>query len=153
MKKNLQHKIERDIKQSGLSRSEQHKALEANEQVETDNTKGLVRLENYLGSDLNLTDWTLTSLLDDLLMCQFADCNEDNTEIMREGIFVPANVVQSAWRVAKVIIAGPRCKTKVGEHVIFPSNFGLKCAKMNGLKNIVFLNEERIFGRAMPNTK
>jgi hypothetical protein len=83
-------------------------------------------------------------------MCQFADCNEDNTAIMREGIFVPANVVQSAWRVAKVIIAGPRCKTKVGEHVIFPSNFGLKCAKMNGLKNIVFLNEERIFGRAAP---
>jgi len=150
MKKNLQHKIERDLKQSGLSRDEQNKALEANENVETDNTKGMVRLENYLGSDLNLVDWKLTSVLDDIMMCQFADCNEDNTAIMREGIFVPSNVVQSAWRVAKVILAGPRCKTKEGEYVIFPSNFGLKCAKMNGLKNIVFLNEERIFGRAAP---
>ena len=150
MKKNLQHKLERDLRGSGLDREEQNKALEANEAVETDNTKGLVRLENYLGSDINLSDWHLDSLLDDIMMCQFADCNEDNTAIMREGIFVPSNVVQSAWRVAKVILAGPRCKTKVGEHVIFPSNFGLKCAKMNGLKNIVFLNEERIFGRAKP---
>jgi hypothetical protein len=150
MKKNLQHKLERDLKGSGLNREDRNSALEANEAVETDNTKGLVRLENYLGSDINLSDWHLDSLLDDIMMCQFADCNDDNTAIMREGIFVPSNVVQSAWRVAKVILAGPRCKTKVGEHVIFPSNFGLKCAKMNGLKNIVFLNEERIFGRAKP---
>jgi len=150
MKKNLQHKLERDLKGSGLNREDRNSALEANEAVETDNTKGLVRLESYLGSDINLSDWHLDSLLDDIMMCQFADCNDDNTAIMREGIFVPSNVVQSAWRVAKVILAGPRCKTKVGEHVIFPSNFGLKCAKMNGLKNIVFLNEERIFGRAKP---
>jgi hypothetical protein len=150
MKKNIQHKLERDLKASGLSREDQQKALRANEDIETDNVKGLVRLDDYAGSDINLSDWKLESLLDDIMMCQFSDCNEDNTQIMRDGIFVPVNMVQSAWRVAKVIIAGPRCKTKVGEHVIFPSNFGIKCAKMNGLKNIVFLNEERIFGRAVP---
>ena len=151
MKKSVQHKLERDLK--NFSAEDREKALRANEDIETDNTKGMVRLENYLGSDINLADWELESVLDDILMCQFADCNEDNTAIMREGIFVPANVVQSAWRVAKVILAGPRCKTKVGDHVIFPSNFGLKAAKMNGMKNIVFLNEERIFGRARPAKK
>lgn len=112
-----------------------------------------MRLENYASSDLSLIDWELESVLDDIMMCQFADCNEDNTAIMREGIYVPANIVQSAWRVARVILAGPRCKTKVGDYVIFPSNFGLKAAKMNGLKNIVFLNEDRIFGRAVPAKK
>jgi len=148
MKKNLQHKLERDLKH--LDARDREVALKANEDIETDNVKGLVQLDNYMGSDINLSDWKLESLLDDIMMCQFADCNEDNTQIMRDGIFVPVNMVQSAWRVAKVIIAGPRCKTKVGDHVIFPSNFGIKCAKMNGLKNIVFLNEERIFGRAVP---
>ncbi len=151
MKKNLQHKLEKDLK--NLSPEDRRKALQANEDIETDNTKGLVRLENYANSDLNLVDWELESVLDDILMCQFADCNEDNTAIMREGIYVPANIVQSAWRVARVVLAGPRCKTKVGDHVIFPSNFGLKAAKMNGLKNIVFLNEDRIFGRATPAKK
>lgn len=151
MKKNLQHKLERDLK--NLSPEDRKKALQANEDIETDNVKGLVRLENYASSDLSLVDWELESVLDDIMMCQFADCNEDNTAIMREGIYVPANIVQSAWRVARVILAGPRCKTKVGDYVIFPSNFGLKAAKMNGLKNIVFLNEDRIFGRAVPAKK
>ena len=150
MKKNLTYKIEKDLKAQGLNAEDREKALRANEDIQTDNVKGLVQLDNYAGSDINLSDWKLESLLDDIMMCQFADCNEDNTQIMRDGIFVPVNMVQSAWRVDKVIIAGPRCKTKVGEHVIFPSNFGIKCAKMNGLKNIVFLNEERIFGRAAP---
>jgi len=150
MKKNLTYKIEKDLKAQGINAEDREKALKANEDVQTDNVKGLVQLDNYIGSDINLSDWKLESLLDDIMMCQFADCNEDNTQIMRDGIFVPVNMVQSAWRVAKVIITGPRCKTKVGEHVIFPSNFGIKCAKMNGLKNIVFLNEERIFGRATP---
>jgi len=151
MKKNLQLKLERDLK--NLSPEDRKKALQANEDIETDNVKGLVRLENYASSDLSLVDWELESVLDDIMMCQFADCNEDNTAIMREGIYVPANIVQSAWRVARVILAGPRCKTKVGDYVIFPSNFGLKAAKMNGLKNIVFLNEDRIFGRAVPAKK
>ena len=149
--KNITHKLEKDLKIRNITAEEREKALKANEDIQTDNVKGMVQLDNYMGSDINLVDWKLESLLDDIMMCQFADCNEDNTAVLRDGIFVPTNMVQSAWRVAKVIIAGPRCKTKVGEHVIFPSNFGIKCAKMNGLKNIVFLNEERIFGRAAPN--
>jgi hypothetical protein len=150
MKKNLQHKIERDIKQSGLSNSEQNKALEANEAIETDLTKGMVRLEDYSNSDLNLKSWKLTAVLDDILFCQFADTNEDGTMIRRGDIWIPMNAVHQAWRVAKVLLAGPRAKVKPGQHVIFPSTFGLKANNVNNLKNIVFLNEDRIFGVAEP---
>jgi len=150
MKKSLQHKIERDIKQSGLNQADQNKALEANEAVETDLTKGMVRLEDYANSDLNLKSWKLTAVLDDILFCQFADTNEDGTMIRRGDIWIPINAVNQAWRVAKVILAGPRAKVKPGQHVIFPSTFGLKASNVNNLKNIVFLNEDRIFGVAEP---
>jgi len=150
MKKRLQHKIERDIKQSGLNQADQNKALEANEAVETDLTKGMVRLEDYANSDLNLKSWKLTSVLDDILFCQFADTNDDGTMIRRGDIWIPINAVNQAWRVAKVILAGPRAKVKPGQHVIFPSTFGLKASNVNNLKNIVFLNEDRIFGVAEP---
>ena len=150
MKKSIQHKIERDIKQSGLSHAEQNKALAANEAVETDLTKGLFRLEDYANSDLNLKSWKLTAVLDDILFCQFADTNEDGTMIRRGDIWIPINAVNQAWRVAKVILAGPRAKVKPGQHVIFPSTFGLKASNVNNLKNIVFLNEDRIFGVAEP---
>ena len=138
------------INKASLDKSVVRELDKMSEVLDQNHTKGMVRLENYTNSDINLSDWQLETVLDDILMCQFADCNSDNTEVLREGIFVPVNAVQSAWRVAKVILAGPRCKVKAGDHVIFPSNFGLKCAKMNGLKNIVFLNEERIFGTAAP---
>jgi len=150
MKKSLQHKIERDIKQSGLNQADQNKAFEANEAVETDLTKGMVRLEDYANSDLNLKSWKLTSVLDDILFCQFADTNDDGTMIRRGDIWIPINAVNQAWRVAKVILAGPRAKVKPGQHVIFPSTFGLKASNVNNLKNIVFLNEDRIFGVAEP---
>jgi hypothetical protein len=151
MKKNLQSKLERDIKH--LSKTEQETALKANEDIDTDNTKGLVRLEDYTGSDLNLVGWKLTSVLDDILMCQFADINEDGTMVKRGTLWIPINAVNQAWRVAKVLIAGPRCQVKVGQHVIFPSTFGLKASNINDLKHIVFLNEDRIFGVADAVTK
>jgi hypothetical protein len=150
MKKSTQHKIESDLKASGLSRAEQNKALEANEAVDTDNVKGMVRLEEYANSDLNLKNWKLTAVLDDILFCQFADTNDDGTMIRRGDIWIPMNAVQQAWRVAKVLIAGPRAKVKAGQYVIFPSTFGLKANNVNNLKNIVFLNEDRIFGVAEP---
>ena len=133
-----------------FSAKDREQALQANEQIDTDNTKGMVRLEDYTGSDLNLTGWKLTQVLDDILMCQFVDVSADGTEIMRGGIWMPIHTAQQAWRVAKVLLAGPRAKVKVGQHVIFPSTFGLKANNINNLKNIVFLNEDRIFGVAEP---
>ena len=118
-----------------------------------DKIGGKVQLDNYIGNELNLEDWTLTNVLDDILMCQFADINEDGTMIKRGDIWVPINVVNQAWRVAKVILAGPATSVKPGQYVIFPSTFGLRASNINNLKHIVFLNEDRIFGVAEQETK
>lgn len=140
--------FERDIQ--GLDKKDQEAAYRTNEDLNTDRTKGLVRLETYVGSDLNLQGWELTNVLDDILMCQFADINEDGTMVKRGNIWLPINAVLQAWRVGKVLLAGPRCRVKPGDHVIFPSTYGLKASNINNLKHIVFLNEDRIFGVAHP---
>jgi hypothetical protein len=36
------------------------------------------------------------------------------------------------------------------DHIIFPDDRGLQVANLNGLKNVVFLNEDRIFGVCSP---
>ena len=143
-------KEELDKATRNMSKADREKAMASYEDIGTDLTKGLVRLEEYAGTDLNLTGWTLTSVLDDILMCQFVDISADGTEICRGGIWVPIHTGMQAWRVGKVLLAGPRAKVKVGQHVIFPSTFGLKANNINNLKHIVFLNEDRIFGVAEP---
>ncbi len=146
-------KEELDKATRNMSKADREKAMASYEDIGTDVTKGLVRLEEYVGSDLNLTGWKLTSVLDDILMCQFVDINEDGTMVKRGNIWLPINAVNQAWRVAKVLLAGPRARVKVGQHVIFPSTFGLKASNINNLRHIVFLNEDRIFGVAEPETK
>jgi co-chaperonin GroES (HSP10) len=112
-----------------------------------DKVGGKVQLDNYLGHEMNLDGWTLTKVLDDILMCQYIDVNEEGTEIKRGSIWVPINTVNFTWRLAKVILAGPDCKTvKVDDVIMFPNDKGIRVANMNGLKNVVFLNETRIFG-------
>lgn len=116
-----------------------------------DRIGGKVQLDNYLGHEMNLEDWTLKKVLDDILMCQYIDINEDGTEIKRGSIWVPINTVHFTWRLAKVLLAGPDCKTvKKGNVVVFPNDKGIQVANMNGLKNVVFLNESRIFGVCEP---
>jgi len=145
-------KSERELEKAtkDMGKADREKAFQAFEDVGTDTNKGIVRLEDYTNSDLNLTGWKLTKVLDDILMCQFVDISADGTEINRGGIWVPIHTALQAWRVAKVLLAGPRAKTKAGQYVIFPSTFGLKANNINNLKHIVFLNEDRIFGVAEP---
>jgi hypothetical protein len=140
-------------KYKDLSKEDKKIVDQTTEDIGTDKVKGLVRIENYLTSDLNMTGWTLTAVLDDILMCQFVDINEDGTMVKRGDIWVPINAVNQAWRVAKVLLAGPRAKIKPNQYVIFPSTFGMKAANINNLKHIVFLNEDRIFGVAEPEKK
>ena len=135
-------------KYKNLSKEDKAIVDKTTEDINTDKVKGLVRIENYLTSDLNMSGWKLTQVLDDILMCQFADINEDGTMIKRGDIWVPINAVNQAWRVAKVLLAGPRAKVKTGQYVIFPSTYGLKASNINNLKHVVFLNEDRIFGVA-----
>lgn len=145
-------KSERELEKAtkDMGKADREKAFQAFEDVSTDTNKGIVRLEDYTNSDLNLTGWKLTKVLDDILMCQFVDISADGTEINRGGIWVPIHTALQAWRVAKVLLAGPRAKTKAGQYVIFPSTFGLKANNINNLKHIVFLNEDRIFGVCEP---
>jgi co-chaperonin GroES (HSP10) len=116
-----------------------------------DKIGGKVQLDNYLGSDMNLENWTLKKVLDDILMCQYIDVNEDGTEVKRGNIWVPVNAVNFTWRLAKVLLAGPDCKTvKNGDVVVFPNDKGIQVANLNGHKHVVFLNESRIFGVCEP---
>jgi hypothetical protein len=112
-----------------------------------DKIGGKVQLDHYLGSDFMLDGWNLTKVLDDILMCQYIDVNEDGSEIKRGSIWVPINAVNFTWRLARVILSGPDCKTvKDGDVVVFPNDKGIQVSNLNGLKHVVFLNESRIFG-------
>jgi len=109
--------------------------------------KGKIQIENYPAESIMLDGWKLTKVLDDILMCQYIDTSEDGTEVKRGSLYVPINVTTFAWRLAKVILAGPKCSmVKVGDIVMFPNDKGLQVANLNDMKNIVFLNENRIFG-------
>jgi hypothetical protein len=112
--------------------------------------KGMVELENYKNSDLNLEGWELKRVLDDILMVEYSDVSSDGTQIKRGNIWVPVNVVNFAWRIGKVHLAGPRCTVKEGDYVVFPNDKGIQVANMNGINNIVFISESRIFGVAIP---
>lgn len=112
---------------------------------------GLVQIDNYQGSDLGLEGWKLSKVLDDILMVQYADVNEEGTEVKRGNIWVPINAVNQVWRIGRVVLAGPNCKSvKQNDHIIFPNDKGIQVSNLNGLKHIVFLNEARIFGICEP---
>lgn len=116
-----------------------------------DRIGGKVQLDAYVGNEFNLDGWNLTKVLDDILMCQYIDVNEDGTEIKRGSIWVPINTVNFTWRLAKVILAGPECKTvKEGDIIVHPSDKGITVQNFNNLKHVVFLNESRIFGVCTP---
>lgn len=94
-----------------------------------------------------LSNCTVHNTLDDILMLQYVDVSESGKEVMRNGLFVSLNVTEHVWRIAKVLLAGPNCKTvKEGDHVIFPNDRGIRASEVNNLKNIVFISEQRIFG-------
>jgi hypothetical protein len=116
-----------------------------------DKIGGKVQLDHYIGSAMNLEDWKLTKVLDDILMCQYIDVNDNGTEVKRGSIWVPINTVNFTWRLAKVLLAGPDSKTvKEGDTIIFPNDKGIQVSSLNDLKHIVFLNESRIFGVCEP---
>lgn len=96
--------------------------------------------------------YNLKHVLDDILLVQLVDETEDGTNIMRNGLLVPINTATKAWRIGKVVLAGPNVKlAKPGEYVCFPNNLGVPIANIDiedygTLKKGIFLNEQRIFG-------
>tara|TARA_R110000765_G_scaffold72792_1_gene142165 strand:- start:4400 stop:4795 length:396 start_codon:yes stop_codon:yes gene_type:complete len=101
--------------------------------------------------DIGLTDdFELNFIFDDILLVEYVDENETG-EIQRNGIFVPTNAVNKAWRKAKVVLKGPKVEyCEVGDVVIFPHNLGVAISNLdvNGtkVKKGIFLNEDRLFG-------
>jgi co-chaperonin GroES (HSP10) len=115
--------------------------------MSTDNVGGLMQLDSYKGSSMNLDGYKISRVLDDILMVQYLD-TDTGSEVKRGGIFIPMNVLgqNQVWRIGKVLLAGPRCSIKVGERIVFPNDKGITVSKMGDMKNLVFLNEDRIFG-------
>lgn len=116
----------------------------------TRENNGISNLDPYSNCPLP-EDFEITELLGDVIQIVYADTAEDGKSLIRNGIVLPAEVVDNkAWRVGKVLLTGPNTKqVKAGHYVIFPGDKGIKGLQKNGKLNI-FLNEERIFGICSP---
>lgn len=117
----------------------------------TRENNGLADIDQYKNCPLP-EDFEITELLGDVIQIVYVDVDpEDGRSLVRNGIVLPNSVVESkAWRVGKVILAGPNTRqVKKGHYVIFPGDKGLPAIKKDG-KLSVFLNEERIFGICKP---
>ncbi len=114
------------------------------------NNNGMADIDPYQNCPLP-EDYEITELLGDVIQVVYADVAEDGRSLVRNGIILPNEVVDNkAWRVGKVVLAGPNTKqVKKGHYVIFPGDKGIKGLQKNGKLNI-FLNEERIFGICKP---
>jgi co-chaperonin GroES (HSP10) len=114
------------------------------------NNNGMADIDPYQNCPLP-EDFEITELLGDVIQVVYADTAEDGKSLVRNGIILPSEVVDNkAWRVGKVILAGPNTKqVKAGHYVIFPGDKGIKGLQKDGKLNI-FLNEERIFGICKP---
>ena len=122
-----------------------------------DKVKGNVQLDSYTSSEnFNLFGYELSNVLDDILLVKYVDCNDDGTEILKNGVWVLVNVSTFTWRIGQVILAGPNCTlVEVGDHVCFPNDKGIQVGNLvvkceGKLANSCFLNEDRIFGVCEP---
>jgi hypothetical protein len=96
--------------------------------------------------------YNLKQVLDDVILAIFIDESDDGKEIVRNGILVPINAETKAWRLGKVVLAGPSTRhTKVGDVICFPNNLGVPISNIDvdgygKIKKGIFINEQRIFG-------
>jgi len=114
-------------------------------------TKSLIDLSTVQSGDFGLDDFELNFLFDDIILVEYIDTAETG-EVMRGGLYIPANALTKAWRKAVVILTGPEAKyVKKDDIVIFPNNLGVTVANIDitghgKIKNGIFLNESRVFG-------
>jgi cellobiose-specific phosphotransferase system component IIB len=98
-----------------------------------------------------LVGYNISGVFDDIMLVEFIDDNEAG-EIKRGSIFVKIDSSTNAWRIGKVILAGPNVKyTKVNDLVMFPNNLGIKVTNLDvegygNVKRALFINEARLFG-------
>lgn len=96
--------------------------------------------------------YNLKQVLDDVILAIFIDESENGKEIVRNGILVPINAETKAWRLGKVVLAGPAVRhTKISDVICFPNNMGVPITniEVDGYGKVskgIFINEQRIFG-------
>lgn len=119
-------------------------------------TRSLIDMSSHSEGNFGLDDFVLSQVYGDIILVEFIDLSDDGDHIKRGSIFVPANAVTKAWRKAKVILVGTEVKnTKPGDIVMFPNDKGVTVSGMDikdhgKIKNGMFLNEQRLFGKCEP---
>ena len=114
-------------------------------------TKSLIDLTRTDKGDFGFEDYELSFIFDDILLIEYVD-EDEHGDVLRNGIVVPTNAINKAWRRGKVILAGPDAKyAKEGDVVVFPNNMGVTISGVTvtgkgKVKKGIFLNEERMFG-------
>ena len=109
------------------------------------------------GFDSTLMGYSLSTLLEDVILVRYVDENDDGTALMRNGIMIPLNADTKAWRIGEVLLKGTKTEyVEVGSHVMFPNNLGIPIQNIDvegvgKVKKGLFLNEARIFGVVKPN--
>jgi hypothetical protein len=109
------------------------------------------------GFDTTLMGFSLSTLMEDVILVRYVDENEDGTALLRNGIMVPLNADTKAWRIGEVLLKGTKTEyVEVGCHVMFPNNLGIPINNIDvdgigKVKKGIFLNEARIFGIVKPN--
>lgn len=116
--------------------------------------RSLIDLDTYQDTDtFSLHGYKLNRVMDDIVLAQYVDLSEDGSSVIRNGIHVPLAQVRRTWRMARVILVGPKCNyTKPGDIVCFPDDKGIKVDNLSvtgfdsSIRNCLFLNEDRFFG-------
>ena len=120
--------------------------------------RGLIDLTGFSRNSFDsfFNGFSLSQVLDDVILVKYVDEGNTNNEIIRGGIVVPVNADSHAWRIGEVILAGTNCQlVEKGDFICFPNNLGINIAniEIEGyglLKSGHFINEQRIFGIVKP---
>ena len=111
---------------------------------------GVPELEQYASATLPTSNFEIIGVTDDILLCEYDDCNSDGNEIERDGIWMNIDITKALYRSAVVLMVGENVspRIKVGDRIAFPNDKGIPAVQLdsNGAKrNIVLLNESRVF--------
>ena len=115
--------------------------------------RNLIDLNSHSHGDFNMDEFVLSEIYGDIILVEYIDLSGDGDSILRNGLFVPVNSQTKAWRKAKVVLVGADVRnTKVGDIVMFPNDKGVTVSGMEvkgygKLKQGMFLNEQRLFGK------
>lgn len=119
-------------------------------------TRSLIDLSSHSDGNFGMEDFVLSQVYNDIILVEFIDLSDDGSNVKRGSIYIPTNTLIKAWRKAKVVLVGTDVKnTKVGDIVMFPNDkgvtvSGMEIAGYGKIKNGMFLNEQRLFGKCVP---